>query len=287
METQPITLEHKKAVESLRKKYGNFLSSHAFASIYLWRQEMGLRLLLEPSFYTVRCSWMGQNAWFFPCGEVDSYRAFLDEKRKEKDFSLCYMRQEDVRWLEAQFPGQWRFSRRQEADEYLYDANGHRALKGGAYANMRTQVHKVEREYSPRIVPLGPENLQEALEIIRQWSHGHHRFDACDLRDDQVDEEAMLLQRELDIQGILLYLDEKPTAVTAGFYLDDQVFDIAVAKSISAAQGVSYYAKWALLSSISCSVINLEEDLGIPGLREMKSRLHPVGKNEIWEARPI
>ena len=68
METQPITLKEKPAVEGLRVRYGHSLASHAFASLYLWREQMGLSLLLTPDMFTARCLWQGENAWFFPCG---------------------------------------------------------------------------------------------------------------------------------------------------------------------------------------------------------------------------
>ena len=66
-ETQRITLHHKKAIEALRQRAGHILSSHAFASLYLWREEMGLSLLLTPDMFTVRCGWKGKNWCPWPC----------------------------------------------------------------------------------------------------------------------------------------------------------------------------------------------------------------------------
>ena len=287
METLPITLKEKQAVEGLRVRYGHSLASHAFASLYLWREQMGLSLLLTPDMFTARCLWQGENAWFFPCGGERAVADFVARGREEPGFSLCYLRGQDAAWLEDRFPGQWQLRRAPEADEYLYDVAGHLALAGGTYANLRTQVHKVEREYRPETRPLGEDTLADALDIIRRWEHGHCRFDNCVLRDDRVDEEALLLRRELEVTGIVLYLDGRPTAVSAGFFLAPGLFDLAVAKSVPTAQGVSYYAKRELFRRLDCAAVNLEEDLGIPGLRQMKNRLCPAAKNEIWEARPL
>lgn len=284
MQTQPIAMAHRQAVEALRARHGHALSSHAFASLYLWREEMGLSLLLAPDWFTVRSAWRGENAWFFPCGPESAVEAFVREKSREADFSLCYLRASDAAWLRERFPGRWLLRRDPDADEYLYDAAGHRDLQGGAYANMRTQVHKVEREYAPRAEVLGDDNLGDALAIVRQWSHGHHRFEDCGLRDDCVDEEALLLRRELGITGVVLYLRGEPAAVTAGFALGEDVYDVAIAKSVCVEQGAPYYAKRELFRRLPGRWINMEEDLGIPGLRRMKNNLRPVGKNEIWEA---
>lgn len=287
LETKPITIGEKQQIDTLRKKYGHALSSHAFTSLYLWKEAMGLSVLLEPDMFTMRCSWKGPNTWFFPCGGSYEIRAFLERGREEPEFCLCYLRKQDAVWLEKNFPGQWELYRTPEADEYLYDVEGHLALAGGGYSNMRTQVHKVEREYSPNVRLLGDNTMADALQIIRQWGYDHRRFESCGLRDDQVDEEALLLNRQLDVTGIVLYLREKPTAVVAGFPLTPGVFDIAVAKSVSTAQGVSYYAKREMFRRSGCSTINLEEDLGIPGLRRMKQGMNPWSINEIWGAKPL
>lgn len=283
-ETQKITLEHRQAVEELRQKYGHELSSHAFASLYLWRDQMGLSLLLEPELFAVRCIWQGPGAWFFPCGDEAAREAFIKKGLAEPDFSLCYLRNCDAAWLEAKFPGRWKVSRTPDADEYIYDREGHRQLAGGKYSNMRTQVHKVEREYKPAAAVLGEENMGDALAVLRQWSHGARRFEDCGISDDQVDKEALLQHRELGITGVILYLDGTPTAVTAGFALTENIFDVMVAKSISTAQGVSYYAKRELFCISPCPFINMEEDLGIQGLRKMKNGMNPTAKNEVWKA---
>lgn len=287
LETQPITLQEKGQIDSLRRRYHHALSSHAFQSLYLWKEEMGLSILLRPELFAVRCVWQGPNSWFFPCGSGEETGAFLEQGRREPAFHLCYLRQQDVLWLEKNFPGQWAVNRTPEADEYLYDVGGHIGLAGGKYANMRTQVHKVEREYLPEVRELGEDTLDDALEIIRRWEHGHSRFPGCGLRDDQVDERALLLRRELNVTGIVLYLDGQPTAVAAGFPLAPGVFDVAVAKSASTAQGVSYYSKREMFRRSGYGTINLEEDLGIPGLRRMKHGMSPRAIQEIWEAKPL
>lgn len=287
LETRSITLDEKPRIHALRQKYGHALSSHAFASLYLWRKEMGLSILLRPEMFTVRCAWKGPNAWFFPCGSNQETAAFLEKGRERPGFRLCYMRKQDAAWLEKNFPGQWALRRTPEADEYLYDVAGHLALAGGGYANMRTQVHKVEREYRPAIRMLGEDTLADALEILRRWKRSRRWPEGCGLQDDQVDEEALLLRRQLDITGIVLYLDEKPTAVAAGFPLTPGVFDVAVAKSASTAQGVSYYVKREMFRLSGCTTVNLEEDLGMPGLRRMKQGMNPWAIHEIWEARPL
>lgn len=283
--TSIITAECRDKIENIRKASGHFLASHAYASLYLWRKEMGLSLLLQDDVFSVKCLWKGENAWFFPCGSEEGKRRFISRRLPEPDFKLCYLTEDDGRFLTEFFPDQFFFVRDDTSDEYIYDREGHIALEGGSYANVRTQLHKAEREYNLRTEPLSDENRDDALEVIHDWASNPHPL-ARGLSDDEVDEEAVRKAAELDITGVVVYVDDVAQAVCAGFPLTEDTFDITVAKCRSNLPGLSYFAKHALFLSLEprFRYINLEEDLGIPGLRKMKQILAPVRKNEMWEA---
>lgn len=283
LNTKSILMEDQQAVERLREQYGQTCSSHAFPSLYLWKEVLGLSILLQPDLYAVKCTRQGKNAWFFPCGSRNAVREFLKEGMKEPDFTLCYMRPGDVKWVNRQFPGIWDFCPCPESAEYLYDVPGHRELKGKTYANMRTQVHKVEREYEPRSELIDRSNLGDALSVLEEWRRKRQEEDRWEPEYENVDVNALLLRKKLGIWGVILYLNDRPAAVTAGFCLSRDTFDIMVAKSISTAQGVSYYGRRELFRRLSCPLVNMEEDLGIPGLRRMKTGMRPVGMNEMWK----
>lgn len=283
--TSIITADSRDKIEYLRKTSGHVLASHAFASLYLWRKEMGLSLLLQEDVFSVKCLWKGENAWFFPCGSDSGKKRFISHHLPEPDFKLCYLTEKDGKFLTEHFPDQFFFVRDDASDEYIYDREGHIALAGGDYANVRTQLHKAQREYDLRTEPLSEENRALALEIIHEWASNPHPL-ARGLSDDDVDEEAIRRAEELNITGVLVYADGVAQAICAGFPLTEDTFDITVAKCRSNLPGLSYYAKHALFLSLEprFRYINLEEDLGISGLRKMKQILAPVRKNEMWEA---
>lgn len=283
--TSLITAESREKIEYLRKSSGNALSSHAFASLYLWRKEMGLYLLLQEDVFTVKCLWKGENAWFFPCGSDSGKERFISRRLPESDLKLCYLTQSDVAFLSERFPGRFRCVRDEASDEYIYDREGHIALAGGNYANVRTQLHRAQRDYELRTEPLGADNRDDALSIIREWASNPHPL-SRGLSDDEVDEEAVQKAELLQLSGVVVYADGVAQAVCAGFPLTDDTYDICVSKCRQNLPGLSYYAKHALFLSLEprFRYINLEEDLGIPGLRQMKQILSPVRKNEMWEA---
>lgn len=283
-ETEEITLAHRGRIERLRAACGHTLSSHAFHSLFLWQKHMDLSLYLTADLYAVRYGKRGDNTWFFPCGEREAVRRFIKQHMDETNFELCYLRPEDAKWLVSCFPNQWELYRTPEDDEYLYEAEKHIQMKGRAYRSFRPQINKVERENEPRSEWICHHNEQDAIEVIRAW-HKLHEAKRGEFAGDEIDETAVSMWRRLGIQARILYLREKPAAVTAGFYLDDTTFDIAVEKTAVPLRGVSYYARRDLMASVSCELINHEEDLGLPGLRKMKERMLPVRKNEMWAAK--
>ena len=100
---QSITIADKAAVEELYSAYGRCDSAHAFASLFLWKQDMDLSLYMTPDVYTVRSGWKGENSWFYPCGKPEA-RLECVETLMEKQRSVL---PEMIRELCADPEGMW------------------------------------------------------------------------------------------------------------------------------------------------------------------------------------
>lgn len=286
MMLQKITLREKRKIESIRKAFGHELAVHAFASLYLWQEPLGLSLYIDERMFCVKSAWYGSNAWYFPCGEKQEVRDFISMRMQKKDFELVCLRSEDVLWMQREYPEGWSYIPDEAGDEYIYSIREHMELKGRAYANMRTQVHKAEREYRLKIYPLDSMNEEDAIYILREWRYRKGKVADGALSDDQVNETLVRMRKELSGEGIVVYLDGMPVSVVAGVPLSKDSFDIIVAKSTKNIQGISYYAKHAMMCNIRdrFQYINLEDDMGIEGLRAMKTAMRPVRKNIVWRA---
>lgn len=285
---QKFTLKEKKKIEYLRRFYGQELAVYAFSSLYLWQEQLGLSLYLGKKIFCVKSAWHGANAWYFPCGEENEVRNFIRIHKRERDFKLVCLRRKDVLWMQKEFPDGWNYIADEDGDEYIYSIREHLELKGGAYANMRTQVHKVEREYRPETYLLDTWNENDAVSILREWRRRKGQRREGDLSDDQVCETLIRKRRELSGKGVIVYLNGSPVSVVAGCPISANTFDIIVAKSTVNLQGISYYAKREFMKTVwdRSLYINLEDDMGMPGLRTMKKAMHPVSKNRLWEAKP-
>ena len=273
-------------VDRLRRLDGHSLSAHAFPSLCLWGNQQGLSLTLAEDCFAVRAEARGSNAWFFPCGSQAGKGRFLEQRMEEPDLELLYLRREDAAWLEAAFPGRWDLCRTPGRDEYLYRRAAHVEMRGGPFRHLRRRVHRIQRELNPRTRPLDEHSAGDAMGILELWAQSHP---GPEKDDRQVALLALERRRELGMKGVVVDLGGQPVAFMLGFPLTEDTFDAAVGKCAAGIQGLTYYVLRELMLSLPRRFqwFNLEEDLGLPGLRAMKEHFLPDGRQEIWEARRI
>lgn len=271
----------RREVERLRGLEGHALSAHAFVSLWLWKEALGLELCVGEEYFSARA---GEDEWLFPCGSERGRLAFLAEHANEPGARLRYLRNEDADWLAERFPGQWELIRRPEDDEYLYLREPHIAMEGGRFAHLRWRVNRIEREGDPRTEVLNGENAGDARRILDAWTAGRSGWDGDDR---QVALRALEKREALGLHGVIVYLGQRPASFMLGFALTEDTFDAAVGKCAMDVQGLTYFTLRELMRSLPERYrwFNLEEDLGLPGLRDMKEHFLPDGRHRIWEAR--
>lgn len=263
------------------------LSSHAFPSLYLWQTEMDLLILLEKDFFTVKFGMKGDNTWFFPCGAQNKIYDFIAGRMDAPLFSLHYLRTCDVVWIERNFPDQWNFRRAPESDEYICDIAEYIALQGSKFAEIRRKIRKLDKSYTITIQTIGKANMEDAMGVVSQWKQATHPIGEHGLTGEEIAEQALLERTLLDVTGIILYMDDIPVSVFAGFPLSRDTLDIVIGKCIpDAPKGTAYYALRECFKQCggTYTYCNHEEDLGIEGIHRMKASFYPISKTPIWEA---
>ena len=58
---EAIRLEQRFHIERIRQKYGHVLSSHAFASLFLWKEQMKLQIVPEDDAFFVKTGLEGSD----------------------------------------------------------------------------------------------------------------------------------------------------------------------------------------------------------------------------------
>ena len=281
-----IALEHAARIESIRRRFGHCTSSHAFNTLYIWRRFVGGSLHLEEDLFSLRYKAKGENTWLFPCGDREAAFRFISGHLEEPDFSLCYLREADVRWLTERFPGRFRVEETPGDSEYVVSRAGHEALSGKRYEKLRGKVKHAERDYGIVTERLNEDNTEAALRIIHAGRGNRHAEGSLKMYGDEEDTEPLLKQKELGITGILMRVNGEPFGVAAGFMLNEDTCDLFLAKECVKDPYLGYYMRreWMRMLPENVKWVNLEDDLEIEGLRTMKKQMIPEKMNTMWMA---
>ena len=279
---RPVQLEDRSAVEAIRARAGHQISAHAFTSLFLWQKVMGLSICLREDAFFVRFEQRGENAWFYPCGSEEEQVRFLRWGLKTPDFSLHYIRQEDVEFVQEHFPGKFRFEEARGDSEYICDRQAQVEMPGGTYRNLRAKVRKARERHNWQIQRISTENLEAAKKVVHDWEK---------LREKTGDGDAALIGlekfEELGLQGIMMGTEVGPQAIAYGAVIAPDVFDFHVEKTLM--PSIVNYVKWELYQRLPDQIrwINLEEDLNLPGLKNNKLQAVPAAIVPLWKGVPV
>ena len=91
---------------------------------------------------------------------------------------------------------------------------------------------------------------------------------------------------DFNMQGAVLYVDEKPVAMTLGSEISPNVYDINFEKALREYDGVYSVINNEFAKTLTkYKYINREEDMGLEGLRKSKLSYNPVIILDRYNAR--
>ncbi len=159
--------------------------------------------------------------------------------------------------------------------DYLYHASDLAELRGKRLHKKRNHVNAFLREYESTVRELDRENEHEAYTVLEAWRES--RDDEADYREAA---EALRERELLGLEGIVVYVDETPVAYAMGEPIGQSgMYVVHVEKALSGYRGLYQYLNKAFAERIAerYPVINREQDLGDPGLRQAKMTYRPYG----------
>lgn len=167
--------------------------------------------------------------------------------------------------------------------DYLYHREQLASLVGRTLQKKRNLVHHFVRENPHRAENLSSDRIPDALQVLEAW-----REQAHDLADYAPAREALEHIGEFGLQGRITYVLDKP----AGYALGETtaggtMFVVHYEKSVPGMKGLYQFINMDVARSLpsAITVINREQDLGDPGLRQAKLTYRPFGFVEKFRAR--
>lgn len=279
---RPVRLEDRPGIELIRAKAGHTLSAHAFSSLFLWQKRLKLSICMQTDAFFVHFALRGAHAWFYPCGSERAQVEFLQAGLSTANFSLHYVRREDVEFVRDHFPGRFCFQEARGDWEYVCSRKNQEELPGKAFRNLRAKVRKAGKRGNWIVTPLSAAHREAAEQVVQMWQASRET-----IGDGDVVMTGMEYFERLNLQGILLSDGDCAKALAFGAVIAPGVFDLHATKTL--APRVDSYLKWELYRRLPSEVlwINQEEDLDLPGLRTNKEESVPDHMVPLWKGYPV
>jgi len=167
--------------------------------------------------------------------------------------------------------------------DYLYPRQALATLAGRALQRKRNLVNHFVKRHDYQVFPLTAERTPEALAILEEW-----RNDARAQADYTPARDALVHASEFGLVGSVYHVEGQPAGYTLGEYAaGGTMFVVHYEKTIPGMKGLYQVINMDFARSRpdTCTIVNREQDLGDPGLRQAKLTYRPSAFVRKFRAR--
>jgi hypothetical protein len=274
----PLDLADQPLLDPLLRQLGEGVSELTFAGLYCFRAAHNYRIgrLADGSLVLAGSD---KGKCFFVCPFALPRKELLDEL-----FQRCTcMKLVTAAQVEQLRSAGYDMVEDRDNFDYLYRREQLATLAGRALQKKRNLVHAFERANDYRTLPLAPDRVADALAVLEAWrEHARDQADYAPSRD------ALVHMRELGLEGRITYVADKPAAYALGEpAAAPGMFIVHYEKTVPDIKGLYQYINMDLVRALppEITIINREQDLGDPGLRQAKLTYRPYDFLKKYRAR--
>lgn len=214
---------------------------------------------------------------------IDILRA--ENQETEKCLSFFYVYQDDLEFLQSVFQNKIQISLDETNADYIYLRENLGTLPGSKYHKKRNHISKFLRTYpNAKFEPISKESIKDAFLVEELWFEAEKSKIEDSKTLESVKKEYFAIKsalenfENLNLSGGLVYIDEKPVAMTVASLITSQIMDIHFEKALMpyAFDGAYSFINNQFAKTQDCLLFNREEDLGLPGLKKAKLSYYPT-----------
>ena len=290
---EQISLSLKEKVDKYYFKYGEGSCQHSFTTSFCFNSKYDDRFCEKDSYLYILRNGLRNDTYrtyLFPMGEKgdkDLVKSAIetvveDAHSHNKKVMFNSITESSKNIIEELFKDRFVIEEKRDLYEYIYSAEDLGYLKGSKYYTKRNEVSSFIRKYEDKLDIRKIESCD--VENIKKLSSVWMQQDITRCNDIQLITENKALNiafenyDKLGIIGLVVYIDKDLAGFIIGVKLNDESIDAMIEKGNVKYKGI-YKVLNKEFSRICCDgykFVNLEEDLGVEGLRNMKLLYHPV-----------
>ena len=277
MDYRPLEIGDRDRVEKCRDPQLNPFTALTFTSLFTWRKEYGLDIAGDADYFVIYSR--HDDAYFCPCGDGDKCKRFLEENVKAGG-SVLYLTQEQAETLGEG----WEIRKRDDLSEYIC-ATPALALKEGFHMShsFKDKCRQYKKRHPYEVRPMTKADLPLIIEIARKWEEA----DPEGAGDLQALEQEIQFYNDMTLNGVMITAENGGHAFIMGYENTPEMFTMTMVKHDL---DLPLLMTPVCVHELACALegrypyINLEEDLGLEGLRRAKQLYSPIKQLEVYEA---
>ena len=271
-----LTITHQPLLDPIMKCLGVNLSEYCFPNLYFFRETHQYNILSDGEDLCLSGISYDKKRYLMPLVNLESretYRQKLIEWGRDGGYDILFPIPES--WVPLFEEENFLAEYREEDSDYLYASEKMQHYPGRKLHKKRNLLKQFVQNCEAEIHPLTDRNIQEPLRLLDIWQAastqemGDSDYYQC--------REALVNREHFNLQGAVFYADGNAVGFMIGEAVNDEVFAIHFAKGDTGVKGIYQYMfnSFALEFCRDYRYINLEQDLGIEGLRKTKRSYQP------------
>ena len=258
-------------------------ADYAAANLYMWDEKYKKEIAFFAGRAAVRIREReGGYHYLFPVGDGDPaplLQALFEEcAARGERLRFVSVSELDLSHLVVQWGEKLTIEETRDFEDYLYDAEKLATLSGKKLHAKRNHINAFCAAHTWRVEELVPERFEDCMEILQDWQEGK---DESVLAEQRAIERGFAAWKALSLDGILLYADGEPAAFSVGSRVTKECFCVHFEKAAPDFIGAFPLVNREFVRAMrekypEITVINREEDMGIPNLRAAKLSWRPM-----------
>jgi len=257
---------------------------YSFVNLYLWGRQ---NATIIHDHMVLFSQFNRQSVYPYPIGDGEKKPVLdaiiADAKERGIPCRITSLSAEAKDTLETLYPGMFRFHCDRDGYDYVYDINDLADLPGKKYQKKRNHCNRFRTDYpNYHVEPLNDDNLSKVQEMLSAWyaDKEQENPDNDFLMEQVALNKAFTHYKELELDGLVLFNDEKVLGFTMGSRLSHDTYDIHFEKAWGDVNGayaiINYeFARYLREKHPDIRFLDREDDMGIEGLRIAKERYFP------------
>lgn len=284
---EKLELKHASSIGQKLKLIPTALSEYCFPNLYLFREKHEYRVLSFGNNHYISGLSYNKERYIMPLEDMENsaeeYRKVLIDLLEEYDCIFPI----PEKWLHLFPESDFKREYIDDDSEYIYNREKLAEYPGRKLSKKRNLVNQFLANNEPEIKPVNNCNKPHIIELLELWqSRSEQEMGSSDYLS-CID--ALNHFETLQLSGALFLIDGEPCGFIMGEASGESSYIIHFAKGDTEKKGIYQYMFQAYVREFckDARIINLEQDMGMEGLRKTKRSYQPdlmLHKYRIYKA---